>query len=552
MMKPFDFLAHAARATEIFTILARNGFADQLQQAGAPPGTWHKMVPQPAEKRTTYERIRMTAEELGPTFVKFGQMLSMRPDILPQGLILELRKLQDKVQPLPFAEMKTVLEAALGRPYEEFFEDFDETPAATASLAQVYRGTARAYGREAAIKVQKPDIRRKIEIDLDLAAWLADQLNQRSATLKPYDLPSVVAEVKDGVLHELDFRIEARNQEYFNSINPHPEQVFAPMIFTDLSSEFVLVTEWVDGTSVVASTRPPEELKQIAANGATSLIHQVLVDGFFHADPHSGNIILAKDGRLAFIDWGLAGHLTKRLRSALADFWVAAMDQDAEKIVHIAADLGPSSARPDYRQMEKEITLALREELNFAIGRQELGRAMLRLLFILGSNGIPLSHDYSLMAKALLSIEEVGRMLDPEFDIRTEAEPILRQVQHERWSPRNILHSLGEFTKSSLNGLRDLPSELTRFMRRLEHDNLTVNFQHRGLEHLEETLQTAANRITLGVIVGSLIVGSSLIVTTRAGPSLFGYPALGILGYLISALFGFYIVIDIIRHGRHK
>jgi ubiquinone biosynthesis protein len=354
------------------------------------------------------------------------------------------------------------------------------------------------------------------------------------------------------MLKELDFRIEARNQQYFSAINPDPENVFAPDVLSELSSEHVLVTEWVDGTSVESSKFPEERRREIAANGASSLIHQVLVDGFFHADPHGGNVIVAGDGRLAFIDWGLVGHLTRRLRYALGDFWIASVEQDAERLVRIAADLAPSEARPDLREMEKEVMLALREELNFATGRQQLGRAMLRLLYILGKNGIPLSRDFSLMAKAVLSIEEIGWILDPNFDLRDYARPVLEQQARDRWSPRILLEVAKDFARTSLRGIRELPSEVTRLMRRLEHDNLTVNFQHKGLEHLEETIGNAANRVTLGVIVGALVVGSSLIVTTGAGPRLFGYPALGIVGYLISAMLGFYIVFDIIRRGRHK
>jgi len=551
-VKPFDLLAHAVRAKEIFSIVARNGFADLLHQAGAPPGVWRNMLPHPAHPRTTDERIRMAAEELGPAFVKFGQLLSMRPDVLPQTLILELRKLQDRVKALPFSDMRPVLDEALGRPHGELFADFDETAAASASLAQVYRARLRADGREVAVKVQRPGIKRTIEIDLGLAGWIAGQLNHRSVALRPYDLPTIVEEVRKGVLRELDFRHEARNQEYFNAINPYATRVFAPAIVRELSSECVLVMEWVEGTPVGESALPAERLEALAASGATSLIHQVLVDGFFHADPHAGNVIVAADGRLAFIDWGMAGHLTRRLRYALADFWIAAVEQDAERLVRIAAELAPSDARPDLREMEKQVMFALREELNFAIGRQQLGRVMLRLLFILGTNGIFLSRDFSLMAKAVLSIEEVGRALSPSFDLRSYARPVLEQMQRDRWSPRIMLSNVGEFLRGSLLGLKELPLELRRLARRLEHDNLTVNLQHRGLEPLQGAIRKAANQIALGVIVGSLIIGSSLIVRSGEGPRLFGFSALGTVGYLISALFGFYVIYDIVRHGGHK
>jgi ubiquinone biosynthesis protein len=236
----------------------------------------------------------------------------------------------------------------------------------------------------------------------------------------------------------------------------------------------------------------------------------------------------------------------------LADFWVAAVEQDSERIVQIAADLAPVDARPDLRALEKEITLALREELNFAVGRQALGRAMLRLLFLLGQQGIPLSRDYALMAKAVLSIEEVGRMLDPEFDFRAATAPVLRELHRERASPGVLLRRSREMLRQSVLGLQELPFELRRLLRRLEHDSLAINLHHRGLEEHDDAVKIAANRITLGVIIGALIIGSSLIVTTGIQPHLFGYPALGIVGYLLSAVLGLYVVWDIIRHGRHR
>ncbi|MDO8543734.1 MAG: AarF/UbiB family protein [Opitutaceae bacterium] len=274
--------------------------------------------------------------------------------------------------------------------------------------------------------------------------------------------------------------------------------------------------------------------------------------GFFHADPHAGNIFVTSDSRLCFLDWGLAGHLTRRLRHALADFWIAAVEQDTERIVQLAAELAPVDARPDLRTMEKEVTLALREELNFSIGRQAIGRAMMRLLFIFGQHGITLSRDYALMAKAVLSIEEVGRMLDPQFDLRRHTEPVLRELHRERANPRLLLRRTMDAARHTLLALQDLPFELRRLVRRLEHDSLAINLHHRGLEDHDEAVKIAANRITLGVVIGSLIIGSSLIVTTGIEPHLLGFPALGIVGYLLSAILGLYIVWDIIRHGRHK
>jgi ubiquinone biosynthesis protein len=551
-MRPFNALNHAVRAKEILAVLARHGFADLLSQIDLPAGVLQRWLPQPPPRRSMGERIRLAAEELGPTFVKLGQLLSMRPDAVPHDVILELRKLQDSVQPLPFATMRPALTAALAREPGEVFSEFDETAVASASLAQVYLARLRD-GTAVAVKIQKPDLQRRLETDFDLAQWLAGLLHQRIAALQPFDIPTVLADARQGVLLELDFRHEARNQEYFGTLNARPDEVFAPKVFREISNDRVLVMERIVGTPVSqALGLPLERRTQLAARGAGSLVRQVFLAGFFHADPHAGNIFVAADGRLCFLDWGLAGHLTRRLRHALADFWIAAVEQDTERIVQIAADLAPVDARPDLRAMEKEVTLALREELNFAIGRQEIGRAMLRLLFIFAQNGIPLSRDYALMSKAVLSIEEVGRMLDPQFDLRPHTEGVLRELQKQRASPQMFLRRTSETLRHAFAGLQDLPFELRRLVRRLEHDNLAINLHHRGLEHHDDAVKIAANRIALGVIIGALIIGSSLIVTTGIEPHLFGYPALGIIGYLLSAVLGLYVIWDIIRHGRHK
>lgn len=551
-MRPFNILNHAVRAKEIFAVLARHGFADLLSLIDLPAGFWQRLLPQPPPRRSIGERLRLAAEELGPTFVKLGQMLSMRPDAVSHEIILELRKLQDSVQPLPFAVMGPVLADAFGRDAREVFAELSEVPIASASLAQVYR--ARLHdGTEVAVKVQKPDLHRRIETDFGLAAWLAGQLHERVAALKPMDLPGVVAEARDAVLHELDFRHEARNQEYFNTLNPHPERVFAPRVFAEFSSEYVLVMERIAGGPVSqVAALPAEQRVQLAAHGAESLVRQVFIAGFFHGDPHAGNIFVTPDGRLCFLDWGLAGHLTRRLRYALADFWIAAVEQDTERIVQIAADLAPVEARPNLRALEKDVTLALREELNFTLGRAALGRAMLRLLFIFGQHGISLSRDYSLMAKALLSIEEVGRTLDPSFDLRQHTEPVLRELHRERAHPRVFLRRSREVIRHALLGLEDLPFEFRRLVRRLEHDSLAINLHHRGLEEHDDAVKIAGNRIALGMIIAALIIGSSLIVTTGTEPHLLGFPALGIIGYLLSAVLGLYVIWDIIRHGRHK
>jgi ubiquinone biosynthesis protein len=383
--------------------------------------------------------------------------------------------------------------------------------------------------------------------------WLVVQLDRRIPALTPFRLPGVAEEIARHALLELDFQHEARNQRYFNAVNPHPDQVFAPELVAHLCGSRVMVMERVIGRGVDDAGLSPDLARRAAANGARSLVHQVLIEGFFHADPHAGNVLVTADGRLCFLDWGLAGQLTRRLRHALADLLVAAIDQDAGQLVEIAVELAGNHAEPvETRELEREVALALREDFNHTIGHVQMGRAMVRLLFLLGNSGLHLSRDYSLMAKAMLSIEEIARKLDPGFDLRGAARPVLARLQRDRFGPRAVWRESRAALQASLGGLRDLPGDLRRVLRRIEHDDLTIRFQHIGLEDLDDALKTASNRITLGVVIAALLVGSSLIVTTKIEPYLFGYPALGIIGYILSALLGLYVIWDIVRHGRHK
>ena len=510
-------------------------------------------MPHPRQRHSVWERFRLAAEELGPTFVKSGQLLSMRPDVIPDPLVIELRKLQDAVTPLPFAEMRPVLVEELGAEPETVFAEFDETPIASASIAQVYRARLRDGGRLVAVKLQRPHLRKQIEPDLDLMAFFALQLHHRVAALAPFNLPAIVAELRTAFARELDFRNEDRNLRYFNATNPFPSTVFGPGVHERFTRERLLVLDFVEGVRLEKAELPPERARTLARDGARSLFHQILIDGFFHADPHGGNLLVTPDGRLCVLDWGQVGQLTRRMRYFLADLFEAAAALDAERVVATAGALSSPGRRPDYRAMEKEVAFVLRENLNYAIGRQEIGHAILSLLHLFGRHGINVTQDYCLMAKSVLSIEEAARTLDPQFDLRTIAEPLLREIHHERYSPRALLRQVRGATTGALSRLSDLPADLHRIAQRISQDDLTINFQHRGLQDLDDSINKASSRLTLAVIVGALIVGSSLIIHAGIKPLVLGgYPALGIFGYLLSVVIGLWVIWDIIRYGRHK
>jgi ubiquinone biosynthesis protein len=554
-MKPFGWLTNASRMREIMVVLWRNGFDGFLQNIRPPSGLIRRITPKPRSRHSLWERIRITLEELGPTFVKFGQILSMRPDAFPEPLIVELQKLQADVAANPFGEMEPVLRAGLnGEDPDAVFSEFDRVPVAAASVAQVYFATLRHSGQRVAVKIQRPGIRKRIAADFEILRWFAHQAHQRIEALQPYNLPEIVDELGRGLEEELDFRVEAHNVSYFLERNKEREHVSAPRAHIAFTSETVLVMDLAEG-SKIRDIEPGSPLAKIAAaNGAQSLFHQILVDGFFHADPHAGNILVQPGGDVCVLDWGLVGQLTRRMRYTLVDLFEAFLGGDSAQVVRVAMDLERTSAvYPNTRKMEREILHALRETFDPATGRGEIGRAMLRLLHIFGENGIELAQDYALVAKAVYTIEETGSRLDPAFSLSESFMPAVKKLVAARRDPRNILQNFRRTFVSSFSRIQELPAGLHRVLRLLESGRATINFQHKGLEDMDNVLNSASNKLTVGLIIAAMIIGSSIIIATRI-PPLVGesMSLLGIVGYALSGLLGLWIIFNILRYGRHK
>lgn len=502
-----------------------------------------------------WQRMRITLEDLGPTFVKFGQVLSSRADILPEPLINELKQLRNHVRATPWEEMEPILLEELSGPRELTFSQFNPEPVACGSIGQVYQATLAKNGVKVAVKLQRPKIKKAIRSDIEIIGWLARQLHEKIEELQPFDLPDVVEETGRGMMQELDFSIEARNAILFNSLNPDSEHVFAPKVYDEFTSSRLLVTEWIDGVPVDQTKLPMEKREELARIGGKSVFHQIVISGFFHADPHAGNILVTPDARLCFIDWGLAGHLTRQMRYFLADLFSAIAAGDPEKVVRVIQIMAIGKRRIDYPHLEKEVSTVLRRYHQPQVLNEALGHIMLDLLYVFGSNGIQLARDYALLAKAIISIEEVGKTLDPRFDIRSISKPYIEKLAFERWNPYNLLkHSWWNFL-GHMNQLRELPGDLQRFFRRLEDGDIKVKMQHEGLSKLTEGLDSGINRLVLAIITAALLLASSHLVssTITIEPRLFAFPTnIGSIGFIISSVFGLWLIFDIIRHGGHK
>jgi ubiquinone biosynthesis protein len=549
-MKPFNYLANAVRAPEIVAILVRWGFEDLLLQLDTPQFLLKNLVRKKVTHLSPYERVRNACEELGPIFVKFGQILSTRPDRLPEPLVMELKKLRSQVEPQAFERIKPILVRELGRPIDEVFSEFAEVAVAAGSLGQVYKARLIETGEWVGIKVQRADIHKTIKSDLEIIGWFARQAHSRIEHLRPYNLPSLIKAAESRLEDELNYNNEADNAEIFGALNADQSRVFAPKVFRKISTRQLLVTEWVEGFAPDKITLEPEVAADLAALGGRSVFHQIVGTGFFHSDPHSGNMLITDDRRICFLDWGQAGQITLEMRHHLADLFSAITDRNADKVIRVAERMSVNTRRIDRRRVEKEVTLLLNKHRDFGPTGTKIGTVGLELLYIFGTNGIEVSSDYALLSKAILCVEETARGMDADFDIHAVARPYLEKLNKERWSPSSIARQSFYPLLAMLRRLQQIPENIQRILQRVEDEDIRINLHHTGTGNLEDAFNGSMNRLTVGIIVGSLIIGSSLVITTGVKPLLWGYPAIGILGFIVSGILGLYIVVSTLRNHR--
>jgi ubiquinone biosynthesis protein len=544
------FRRRIARFREIVAVIGGYGFDDLLAKLRVPPSWVGRRAVGHREAHTTWQRVRCACEDLGPIFVKFGQLLTARPDVLPPALIEELKQLRDQVKAVPFADIQPLLEEELGGKIEQHFDEFNKEAVAAGSIAQVYRARLREGGAWVAIKVQRPDIRPIVEIDLEFIAWFARALHDALEEYRPYDLPAVMEQTRAGLMREMDFTIEASNSEIFNSLNPFPGHVFAPRIHRQFTTSRLLVTDWITGWSPEKAPLSDESKRGLAIAGGNSVFHQIVISGFFHADPHGGNILITTDHRICLLDWGLVGQLPKSLRYFLADLLSAIALQDAAKIVTVVSRLSRSNRFIDAIEMEKQVTVILRKYHQIVLTGEKVGELILEMVYLFASGGIHLVKDFTLLARAVVAIESTARVLDPHFSLTGAARPFLEQLARERWHPGNILKKSYYSTALVLETLQELPGDIQRVLRRFESEDISVRLMLQGMDRLDELLGSVANRIAMALIIGAIVVGSSLLLAF-SDKTLLGIP-LGTLGYVLSTLFGLWIVVDILRGGRHR
>jgi ubiquinone biosynthesis protein len=545
-------LAGLARFKDIVMILMKYGFDDVINRLEIPGIELIKKIHKGSDELGTFERMRYALEDLGPTFVKFGQIMSLRPDMLPPQLIDELSKLQDEVAPVEFSQIKETVENNTGRPLQETFSIFDAEPLAAASISQVHRGILKKEGHIVSIKVQRPGIHSKIKADLDILAAIADQLHERIDDLKTYDLPNLVRVTRRNLLRELDFKREARNMKIAASFASEHSEIYIPEVYEEYCTERLLVMEYVQGIKLKdLDTEDVIDPESMAKQGLKAAIKQILDDGFFHADPHPGNILITEDERLCLMDWGMTGRLSERDRHELIDLLKSVVDKDSEAMVYALVHLSSAEEAIDQRGLERELLEILDSYYAVPVKEMNIGQLLMAITELLRKYRLRLPSDLVIMIKALVTAEGTARIIYPDLNIVAEAKDYISSLALERFKPKSLWRSF-RFTLSEFFSLqKELPRRMVQILNKADSGDLTLGFRHENLGPLRNTLDNITNRLTFGIIIAAMIIGSSMIITTGIGPFLFGFPALGVIGYLISGLLGLWLIFNIIRKRKY-
>ncbi|MGH1433459.1 MAG: ABC1 kinase family protein [Lewinella sp.] len=532
------------RYEKVFGTFVKYGFEDLLAH---PP--LNKLVPQTnrfvpsragrkVSEFTRYERIRLVCEELGTTFIKFAQIASNRPDLLPDELITELAKLQDQVPPVALEEIYATLEQEFSRPWQEMVEYFEPQPLASASMAQVHRARL-VGGREVVLKVQRPGIREVIAADITILNQLVSIIESYFPALLVYQPSELVKMFEQSITEELSFRREAANLLHFQQMFRDHSKVLIPAVYRELSTDKVLCMEYVPGYKITDLDKLSQfniTGEELALRGIGLYFEQVFEHGFFHADPHPGNIFVLEDGRIAFLDYGMVGTVSDRDKLLFAQLLLAIYDQDVQGLKKAILKFSTGLSKDKERELEYDIIYVLRQYASIALEDIDGMEVMQGLNALFFDYKIKLPANLLLLLKALVIMEGVGLQLDPNYDIIANIGPYVQRLLSKRYSPLRLRRELIRSAEDTTNLLRELPEDLREILRKVKEGKLHIEFEHKGLQPTADKLSESIKLLSYTLLVVAIIIASSLVVVAKIPPLVNGFALWGITGFGLAAL----------------
>jgi ubiquinone biosynthesis protein len=548
---------HAGRFRVIVGVFLKYGYGDLAERLPLPAAIhWPFRKGREEQEEiallTPPQRLRRAFEELGPAFVKFGQLLSTRSHLIPQPFIVELAKLHDEVPPVPFDQVLSVITSELKRPPMECFASIDEVPIGSASIAQVHCAL-RMDGEPCVIKVQRPGIEKVVRLDLEIMEQLAGLLERHVEGWQVHKPTAIVMEFARRMEQEMDFRAEAAHLERFADQFADEPTIYVPKVFSDTSSQRVLTLERI--VAIKAS-----DFEQLGATGldrteiatriADLVMKQIFVHGFFHADPHPGNIHILPGNIICFLDFGMMGFLDEQTRDKFSKFVLGIAQRNEVATAAALLQLTHADLEPPRQGFEADVAEFMHRNFYRPMGEMVFGQLVNQLFFLTTRYRLTLPPDLSTMLKALALMENLVTRLDPGHDIVAQAKPFMQHVRLKRLAPKRLMRHWIEFTSDVADLMRDLPLEVRRLLAQIKEGKTLLRIHHHGLEGLMNTLERIVNRLAFSLVLASLIIASSIIVHARVPPIWHDMSVIGVLGYLLAGLMGFWLLIAMLRHGK--
>ena len=544
-------LGNLRRFSQISRVLVRHGFGfvfDVRRDRREKKGLQEFLAP------NFGVRLRRTLDDLGPTFVKFGQVLSTRSDILPEGVLSELQKLQDTARPMPAGVAQGIIERELGAPVDEVFASFDPVPLGSASIGQVHKAVLRG-GETVAVKVQRPEAPGRVAGDLELMRDFAALLDRRFGRRLFVDISGLVAEFEVVIRRELDYSTEAENARRFGA-NFAGTEVVVPGIYLDLSTSKVLTEEFIEGTRF-RDIRPlsltPSERRRVATMGADVIFKMAFEDGFFHGDPHPSNLLLTPSGDLALLDFGMVGYMSQGDIDALSRLFIAVIQRDASAALRGLERLGVTYATEVRGDLVRDLREFLNKYSGLSVGEVTLGQALSELIALARRYRLRMPPVFPLLTKALVTAEGLARSIDPAINVYEVARPYARRLLSERFRPGTVREVVEEHTLEYARYAEELPDQVSLILTEFADGEIEVQLEHGGLDELLGSADVLANRLVFAVVTAAMFVGSSMLAAFDvAGPDVpvLGAPLISSVGFALALVQTAILLTIIFRSGR--
>lgn len=549
---------HLKRYRQILSILFKYGFENLLSKLNVDKHIETKLKPSLKKHLSILHahpepvRVRMAFEELGTTFIKMGQILSTRPDLLPPDYIEEFAAFQDEVPPIEPDIIKNIIKEEFNKPVKEIFDNFETNPIAAASIGQAHRATTKE-GKAVVVKVQRPDIRELIEVDLEILFYIAHLMEKHIESWEIFQPTKIVEEFSETLLREIDYKTEISHIERFARQFEKENSIYVPAVYTNLSSSKILTMEYIDAIKASDIDRLREcdiNVKLIAKNGFDLIMKQILVHGFFHADPHPGNVFILNDNRICYIDFGMMGRLNSYKRNQYADLIISLVQRDEKKSAMTLTSMSQTDQNYEIESLEKDLAEFMDLHCYKPLSQIKLGNILNSMMKIVRKHNLSLPTDVYLTVKALSTVENLGHQLDPDFNVIEQAEPFIKNIKLNRLSPQNVAKGVLESSTDFIYLLKDAPAEIRAIFKALRQGKTRIEFVHKDLESMLSAYDRISNRLSFAIVLASLVIGSGLVILSGIPPTYREIPIIGIVGFLIAAVMGFWLLVSIIRSGR--